>query len=246
MTIRGRGVLEARGRPDRPRSLSCNSATCGEARGAPDRGVRRRALARRAGSTSNAEPPRPAGPSARPARHPCSPLRATEPVARTRRSSSGVELRSPPTPSRAPRRRSPRPPSAPSRCRPLPHRRRRRLLLSKNCVSEVGSGTAARERSDDALRRSDFRARKISVSTADTETADRVGDLGVRPPLELAHDEGGALIERQTPERAAGRPRHPVDQPPEPQVDRRDPRAELPSHGGLRVRISFARRCGRS
>jgi hypothetical protein len=41
----------------------------------------------------------------------------------------------------------------------------------KNCVSELGSGTAARERTDDALSRSDFRARKISVSTADTDTA---------------------------------------------------------------------------
>jgi hypothetical protein len=42
--------------------------------------------------------------------------------------------------------------------------------VSKNCASDVGSGTTASDRSADALSRKDRRARKINVSTAETET----------------------------------------------------------------------------
>src|SRR5580765_7965905 len=60
--------------------------------------------------------------------------------------------------------------------------------VSKNCASDVGSGTTASDRSADALSRKH-------------RDPDRVGDLGVRATFELAHDEGGALVERQSSER---------------------------------------------
>ena len=63
-------------------------------------------------------------------------------------------------------------------------------------------GFAAGQRSLELLAQRTARAKDQRLDCADRESED-VGDLGIRPSLELPHDERGALVECQLPERAA-------------------------------------------